>query len=124
MLEQYVKQCKAHGIHDAARIMLALEHDVDRQLAADKSDWSKLPEGAADFVRECVIQTMLENHIIHVKHVHSKISGNISLGVYMIADLYNELTATRKALAEANATLIINNISPIGESDNANNHAE
>lgn len=123
MLETYVEQCKAHGARGAAQAMLDIERGVDERFAADKHDWDKLPGAMVDIARDCVTMKILDG-FIRTQHVDPKLNSGIRMGVYMIADLYNELTAARKALAEANATLILNNINPVGDSDNADNHAE
>lgn len=121
MLEQYVKRCKAHGARDAVQTILGVERGVDERFAADKHDWDKLPGTVANIARDCVVMKTLDS-IVRAPHVSSELNGETCVGVYMIADLYNELMAARKAL---NAVLIIiNNINPVGDSDNADNHAE
>lgn len=120
MLEKYVKRCRKHGSCSAVRSILELERGVAERFAADKDDWAKVPQAATEHARECVTLKTLDGIVCSV-HVRSKLNGEICAGVYMIADLYNELTTARKALSEANAMLILNHISPIEESDAYNN---
>lgn len=112
MLENYVKRCREHGSRSAARSIADLERGISERFDADKCDWDKLPEAIQAAAREGTALRVLHS-IATEMHVKSKLNGEICAGVYMIADLYNELTAARKALAEANALLILNNLTPM-----------